>query len=68
MWPKLVEVVRYWHSLPKSKQPGQGNPDGNNSYQSIASSYSDALVPLRLVFIEEVAKRLNKFIRRSQTD
>ena len=68
IWPKLVEVVRYWQSLLKSKQPGQGKSDGNKSYQCLASSYSDALVPLRLAFFEEVAKRLNKFVRRFQTD
>ena len=27
VWPKLVEVLRYWQSLPKSKQPGQGKPE-----------------------------------------
>ena len=38
VWPKLVEAVRYWQSLLKSKQPGQGKPDGNKSYQRLASS------------------------------
>ena len=38
VWPKLVEAVRYWQSLLKSKQPGQGKPDGNKSYQHLASS------------------------------
>ena len=62
VWPKLVEVVRYWQSYPKRKQPGQGKPDGNKSYQHLASSCSDALVSLRLAFFEEVAKKLNKFL------
>ena len=25
-WSKVVIVVEYWKSLPKSKQPGRGNP------------------------------------------
>ena len=37
VWPKLVEIVRYWQSLPKSKQPGQGKPGGNKSYGRLAS-------------------------------
>ena len=62
VWPKLVEDVRYWQSLPKSKQPGQGKSDSKKSYQHLASSCSDALVPLRLAFFEEVGKKLNKFL------
>ena len=68
VWPKLIEVVRYWHSLPKRKQPGQGKPDGNKSYQRLASSCLDPLVPLKLAFFEKVAKKLNKFLWRFQTD
>ena len=68
IWPKLVEFVRYWQSLPKTKQPGQGKPEGSKSHQCLASSFSDALLPLRLAFFEEVAKKLIKFLRRFQTD
>ena len=38
VWSKLVDVVRYWQSLPKSKQPGWGKPDGNKSYQHLATT------------------------------
>ena len=68
VWPRLVEVVIYWQSLPKSKQQGQDKPDGNKSYQSLANSCSNALILLRLAFFEEIAKKLNKFLRGFQID
>ena len=68
VWLKLVKVVRYWQSLPKSKQPGQGKTDSNKSYQRLPSSCSDALVHLNLAFFEEVAKKLNKFLLRFQAN
>ena len=66
VWPKLVEVVRYWQALQKSKQPGQGKPDGKTTYQRLASSCFDVPVALRLAFLEEVAKKLNKFFDDSR--
>ena len=32
IWPKIVAVVDFWSTLPKSKQPGGGDPKANKSY------------------------------------
>ena len=68
IWPKIVEVVKYWKTLPKSKQPGQGKPEKNKSYQTLLKNYTDPMVLPRLAFFEEVSRKLNKFLRRFQTD
>ena len=68
IWPKIVEVVKYWKTLPKSKQPGQGQPEKNKSYQTLLKNHTDPMVLLRLGFFEEVSRKLNKFLRRFQTD
>ena len=68
IWPKIVEVVKYWKTLPKSKQPGQGKPEINKSYQTLLKNYTDPMVLLRLTFFEEVSRKLNKFRRRFQAD
>ena len=48
-WPKVMEVVEYWQSLSKLKQPRQGKPE--NSIE----------VPLKFAFFEEIARKLGKF-------
>ena len=67
IWPKIVEV-KYWKTLPKSKQPGQGKPEKNKSYQTLLKNYTDPIVLLRIAFFEEISRKLNKFLRRFQTD
>jgi len=34
IWPKIVEIVKYWKPLPKSKQPGCGKVGNNTSYNT----------------------------------
>ena len=68
IWPKIVEVVKYWKTLPKSKQHRQGNPKKNKSYQTLLKNYTDPMVLLRLAFFEEVSRKLNKFLCFFQTD
>ena len=33
IWPKIVAVVDFWPTLPKSKQPGRGVSKASKSYQ-----------------------------------
>ena len=69
IWPKIVEVSKYWKTLPKSKQqPGQGKQEKNKSYQTLLENYTDPMVLLRLAFFEEVSRKLNKFLCGFQTD
>ena len=58
---KIIEVVSYWQQLPKNKQPGLGKPGANTSYNHLSKTVKDCLVPVKLLFFEEVAKVLMNF-------
>ena len=64
----MMEIVKYWKTLPKSKQPGQGKPGQNTSFEHLAISIDDELIPVKLIFFEDIAKLLNSFLRVFQTD
>ena len=68
IWPKIIEIVEFWKSLPKSKQPGQGKPGQNTSYEHLCKIYKDSFIPLKFQFYEEMAKSLNSFLLAFQTD
>ena len=68
VWPKVVTVVEYWKGLAKSKQPGQGKPGNNTSYDHLCLSHKDILVPLKIQFFEEIARDLNAFLLIFQSD
>ena len=65
-WPKVMEAFEYWQS--PSKQPGQGKPENNKSFQMLLSCSSEGLIPLKFAFFEEITHKLNKSSRRFQTD
>ena len=66
VWEKYLQIIAFWKGLVKSKQPGQGKPGANKSFDSLLSN--DALVPLKLRFFEEIVNRLNSFLATFQTD
>ena len=68
VWPKTIVIVDFWKTLSKSKQPGQGKPGQNTSYEHLCKVYKDPLVPVKLQFFEETAKCLNSFLVVFQTD
>jgi hypothetical protein len=68
IWPKIIEIVTYWQQLAKSKQPGLGKPGANTSYDHLCKAVKDCLAPVKLLFFEEVAKKLNEFLVVFQTD
>ena len=68
IWPKYVEIIEFWRGLPKSKQLGKGKEGQNKSYDRLIEHQKDVLVPLKLQFFEEVAKQLNSFLIKFQTD
>ena len=51
VWPKVVTVVEYWKGLAKSKQPGQGKPGNNTSYDHLCLSHKNILVPQKIQFL-----------------
>ena len=62
VWSKVVIVVEYWKSLPKSKQPGHGKPGQNTSFEHLRARSKEVLVPLKLKFFEEISGSLNAFL------
>ena len=65
---KIIEVVSYWQQLSKSKQPGLGKPGANTSYDHLCKAVKDCLVPVKLLFFKELARKLNQFLVVFQTD
>ncbi|XP_065665582.1 uncharacterized protein LOC136087006 [Hydra vulgaris] len=68
VWSKVVLVVDYWKSLPKSKQPGYGTSGQNTSFEHLSARANEVLVPLKLKFFEEISANLNAFLVSFQTD
>ena len=68
IWSKIIEVVSYLQQLPKNKQPGLGKPGANTSYDHLCKTVKDCLVPVKLLFFKEFAKKLNEFLVVFQTD
>ena len=66
--PKIVENVKYWKLLPKSKHPVYGKAGNNISYDHLVASINDPIIPVKMIFCEEVAKKLNEFLTLFQTD
>ena len=66
--PKDVTVVGYWRGLKKSKQPGQGKPDNNTTYDHLCLSHKGILVPLKIQFFEGIARDLNACLLIFQSD
>ena len=62
VWSKVVIMVEYWKSLPKSKQPGCGKPGQNTSFEHLSVRTKEVLVPLKLKFFEEISGSLNAFL------
>ena len=54
--------------MPKSKQPGGGDPKANKSYQVLLSKCIDQLLTVKFQFFEEIAAKMNLFENRFQTD
>ena len=68
IWSKIIEVVFYWQQLPKNKQPGLGKPGANTSYNHLCKAVKDFLVPVKVLYFEEGAKKFNEFLVVFQTD
>ena len=62
VWSKVVIVVEYWKSLPKSKQPGCGKPGQNTSFEHLNARTKEVLFPLKLKFFKETSGSLNAFL------
>ena len=68
IWPKIVAVADFWSTLPISKQPGRGDRKANKSYEVPLSKCRDQLIAVKFQFFEEIASRMNIFLKIFQTD
>ena len=64
VWENVVETVKYWIRLQKSKQPR----DSKKSYQRLKSAITDPLIPIKLKLFAKAADEVNKFLVLYQTD
>ena len=51
-----------------SKQPGKGDLEKHKSYGALVRYHKNLMVPLMIIFFQEVAEKLNSFLKRFQTD
>ena len=68
IWEKYLQIIDFWKTLPKRKQPGQGKPETNKSFDTLLKKASELLLPVKLKFLKEVADHLNSFLVTFQTD
>ena len=52
--PKVVIVLEGWMILPKSKQPGNGKPGQNTSYDHLRARTKEVLLPLKPKFLKKL--------------
>ena len=64
MWDDIVTVVKFWMSLPKSKQPSSDN----KSYTWLQEAITDSLIKMKFKFFAAVANNLTSFLVTFQTD
>ena len=67
VWEKYLQIIDFWKTLPKSKQPGQGKPGTNKIYDTLLKIASDLLLLVKLELFKEVVDHLNFFIVTFQT-
>ena len=57
VWPDIILLINHFLTLSKSKQP-----KNNKSYDWLVNIFKDNLVPLKLMFLKEIAAILNGFL------
>ena len=62
VWSKVILVVGYWKSLPKSKKHGYGKSGQNTGFEHLSAQTNEVLVPLKLKFFEEISGNLKAFV------
>ena len=67
IWSKIIEVVSYWQQSPKNKAWARKTWT-NTSYGHLCKAMKYCSVLVKLLFFEEVAKKLNEFLFVFQTD
>ena len=66
IWPKMTEVLISRKDYLNPNNLVEGDL-GKTSYEFLLSQMNDPLVPIKLYFFEEAAKKLNNFLVTFQT-
>ena len=53
IWPRMVEIIRFWKGLSKSSQTGKGVSDANISFDHLKKAIDDPLIPVKLAFFSK---------------
>ena len=64
VWDDIVIDVKFWMSLPKSKQPSSDS----KSYTQLKKAITDLLIKMKFKFFAAFAKSLNSFFVTCQID
>ena len=62
IWENIVQVMKYWRSLPKSK-----HPRNNKSFDTLVKYHTDKLMVPKLHFFKYITSILRPFLLRFQT-
>ena len=62
IWENVKKIVRYWESLPKSKQPS------SNCYMTVRDAMNDEFAIPKFQFFSSIAALLKPFLTAYQTD
>ena len=46
--PKIIEITRYWKSLPESRQPVYDKVGNNSCYDHLFTFVNDPLIPVKI--------------------
>ena len=64
IWDNFVKLIKYWKTLPRSKQPDKEN----KSYFTLQEAVENRLMKAKFKFFEMVARNFNSFLVVCQTD
>ena len=63
VWENVVNVIKHFQTLCKSKQPSK-----NNSYDTLVTHHTDVFMKVKLQFFVDVASMLSSYLNQFQTD
>jgi hypothetical protein len=63
VWENVVNVIKHFQTLCKSKQPNK-----NNSYETLVTYHTDVFMQVKLQFFVDVASMMSSYLKQFQTD
>lgn len=63
VWENVVNVIKHYQTLCKSKQPSK-----NSSYDTLVTHHTDMFMQVKLQFFVDVASMMSSYLKQFQTD